>query len=113
MITTLAPNWSENSVPRRMYVIHACSQMYLEGNEYIQQDNDTAFKFFKRAADLGNPVGQSGLGLMYLYGNGVPKNYEKALQLFSAAADQGWVDGQLHLGIMYFGKRRRRSRPEH
>lgn len=79
--------------------------MYLEGNEYIQQDNETAFKFFKRAADLGNPVGQSGLGLMYLYGRGVPKDYDKAFKFFSLAADQGWVDGQLHLGIMYFGKR--------
>lgn len=78
--------------------------MYLEGNEYIQQDNETAFKFFKRAADLGNPVGQSGLGLMYLYGRGVPKDYDKAFKFFSMAADQGWVDGQLHLGIMYFGE---------
>lgn len=78
--------------------------MYLEGNEYIQQDNETALKFFKKAADLGNPVGQSGLGLMYLYGRGVPKDYEKAFKLFASAAEQGWVDGQLHLGIMFFGK---------
>lgn len=77
--------------------------MYLEGNEYVQQDNKTAFEYFKKAADLGNPVGQSGLGLMYLYGRGVTKDYEKALHFFTLAADQGWVDGQLHLGIMYFG----------
>lgn len=68
----------------------------------MKQDNDTAFKYFKKASDLNNPVGQSGLGLMYLYGRGVEKDYDKARKYFMAAADQGWVDGQLQLGIMYF-----------
>ena len=31
---------------------------------------------------LGNPVGQSGLGLMHLHGKGVPKDYKKALDYF-------------------------------
>lgn len=68
----------------------------------IKQDNQTAFKYFKKAADQGNPVGQSGLGLMYLHGKGVPKDYQKALKYFTQAADQNWVDGQLQLGNMYF-----------
>lgn len=79
-------------------------QIYLDGSDDIKQDNETALKYFKKASDLGNPVGQSGLGLMYLYGRGVDKDYQKALKYFSAAADQGWVDGQLQLGNMYFGK---------
>lgn len=58
--------------------------------------------YFKKAADLGNPVGQSGLGMMYLYGKGVERDTAKALQYFSQAAEQGWVDGQLQLGNMYF-----------
>lgn len=49
-------------------------------------------------------MGQSGLGLMYLYGKGVEKDYNKALKYFSQAAEQGWVDGQLQLGNMYFSK---------
>lgn len=53
---------------------------------------------------MGNPVGQSGLGLMYLYGMGVERNTAKALQYFSQAAEQGWVDGQLQLGNMYFSE---------
>ena len=52
----------------------------------------------------GNPVGQSGLGLMYMYGKGVDQDYTKAFKYFSLAADQGWVDGQLQLGIMYYSK---------
>lgn len=79
-------------------------QIYLEGSDIVKQDNDTAYKYFKKAADLGNPVGQSGLGLMYLYGKGVEKDYGKAHKYFSQAADQGWVDGQLQLGNMYFSE---------
>jgi SEL1 protein len=70
----------------------------------VKQDNETAYKYFKKAADLGNPVGQSGLGLMYLHGKGVTKDYTMALKYFTMAADQGWVDGQLQLGNMYFSK---------
>lgn len=70
----------------------------------MKQDNKTAYKYFKKAADLGNPVGQSGLGLMYLYGRGVERDTKKALQYFKQAAEQGWVDGQLQLGNMYFSK---------
>lgn len=70
----------------------------------MKQDNDTAYNFFKKAADMGNPVGQSGLGMMYLHGKGVDKDYNKAWKYFSAAAEQGWVDGQLQLGIMYFSE---------
>lgn len=62
------------------------------------------FQYFSKAANLGDPVGQSGLGLMYLKGLGVPKDPLKALNYFTMAADQGWVDGQLMLGNMYFSK---------
>lgn len=74
----------------------------MDGSDEIKADNDTAFKYFKKASDLNNPVGLSGLGLMYLYGRGVEKDYAKAQKYFMAAADQGWVDGQLQLGNMYF-----------
>lgn len=76
--------------------------MYLEGSSVVQQSNETALKYFKMAAEKGNSVGQSGLGVMYLYGKGVEKDYQKAFKYFSQAASQGWVDGQLQLGIMYF-----------
>ncbi|KAF3849713.1 hypothetical protein F7725_019432 [Dissostichus mawsoni] len=77
-------------------------KMYSEGSEYLHQNNETALQYFKKASDLGNPVGQSGLGMAYLYGRGVPVNYELALKYFQKAAEQGWVDGQLQLGTMYY-----------
>uniref|UniRef100_A0A8C4DYY4 Fibronectin type-II domain-containing protein n=1 Tax=Dicentrarchus labrax TaxID=13489 RepID=A0A8C4DYY4_DICLA len=79
-----------------------CPQMYSEGSDYLPQNNETALQYFKKASDLGNPVGQSGLGMAYLYGRGVPVNYELALKYFQKAAEQGWVDGQLQLGTMYY-----------
>ena len=78
--------------------------MYLEGNDVVQQDNITALKYFERAAELGNPVGQSGLGFMYLYGKGVAQDFKRAVKYFALSADQGWVDGQLQLGNMFFSK---------
>lgn len=76
--------------------------MYLEGSPIVKQNNETALRYFEMAAEKGNPVGQSGLGLIYLHGKGVSKDYTKALKYFLQAASQGWVDGQLQLGIMYF-----------
>lgn len=70
----------------------------------MKQDNDTAYKYFKKAADMGNPVGQSGLGIMYLHGKGVEQDYIKATKYFTQAAEQGWVDGQLQLGIIHFSE---------
>lgn len=78
--------------------------MYLDGSSVVKQSNETALKYFKRAADQNNAVGQSGLGLMYLHGCGVPQDYQLALKYFTSAAEQGWVDGQLQLGNMYFSK---------
>ena len=70
----------------------------------MKADNATAYKYFKKAADMGNPVGQSGLGIMHLQGRGVERDYNKALKYFSQAAEQGWVDGQLQLGIMHYSR---------
>ena len=45
--------------------------MYSEGGPLVKQDNATALKYFKKAADQNNAIGQSGLGLLYLHGQGV------------------------------------------
>ncbi|XP_023237646.1 protein sel-1 homolog 1-like [Centruroides sculpturatus] len=70
--------------------------------------DDDLIQYYQFLADKGdvqaqgNPVGQSGLGLMYLYGKGVQKDYSKAYKYFNLAANQGWVDGQLQLGNMHY-----------
>uniref|UniRef100_A0A8C3AR33 SEL1L adaptor subunit of SYVN1 ubiquitin ligase n=1 Tax=Cyclopterus lumpus TaxID=8103 RepID=A0A8C3AR33_CYCLU len=71
----------------------------------LEEDLIQYYQFLAEKGDVqaqGNPVGQSGLGMAYLYGRGVPINYELALKYFQKAAEQGWVDGQLQLGTMYY-----------
>ncbi|XP_051867007.1 protein sel-1 homolog 1-like [Pristis pectinata] len=77
-------------------------KMYSEGNEVVPQSNETALMYFRMAAERGNPIGLTGLGLVYLYGKGVPVDYDEALKYFKKAADKGWVDGQFQLGVMYY-----------
>jgi len=77
-------------------------QIYLQGSDEIKQDYKQAYYYLKKASELNDPVGHSGLGLLYLHGKGVPKDYKKAFKYFQSAAEQGWVDGQLQLGNMYF-----------
>ena len=38
---------------------------------------------------------------MYLYGDGVDQNYEKAFELFKRAAEAGNVESMHNLGAMY------------
>jgi SEL1 protein len=91
----------------KIYLLFVQLQMYLEGSEAVPQDNATAFQYFKAAAERNNPVGQAGLGLMYLHGRHVEKDVNKAFQYFNSAADRGWVDGHLQLGNMYLGMQTR------
>uniref|UniRef100_A0A673BBQ9 Fibronectin type-II domain-containing protein n=1 Tax=Sphaeramia orbicularis TaxID=375764 RepID=A0A673BBQ9_9TELE len=94
-------------------------QLHLHGGRGVEQNHQRAYDYFNQAANAGNthamaflgkvgdhfqgnPVGQSGLGMAYLYGRGVQVNYELALKYFQKAAEQGWVDGQLQLGTMYY-----------
>lgn len=53
---------------------------------------------------MKNPVGQSGLGYMYLNGLNVEQDYSEALNWFTLAAEQGWVEGYLYVGIIYYSK---------
>lgn len=63
----------------------------LNGIIYLFLDTVKALKWFQKAAEQGSPVGQSGLGLMYLTGKGLPKDPSKALQYFTMAAEQGVI----------------------
>ena len=42
--------------------------------------------------------------MLYLKGDGVVKDHDKALKYFTQSAEQGWVEGQLQLGNMYYSK---------
>lgn len=75
--------------------------MYANGLGVLQ-DNETAVKYYKEAAEKGNPHAQTNLGYMFMHGYGVPKNPTEAVRYFKLAADQGHAEGQLNLGNIYY-----------
>lgn len=68
---------------------------------YKRGDYAAALKAFTPLAQNGNAAAQSQLGLMYVNGQGVAKNYKQAVNWFQKAAQQGYAQAQYNLGQMY------------
>ena len=62
--------------------------MYRTGTG-VPQDYAEAVQLFRLAANQGNAVAQSNLGMMYRTGTGVPRDPTKAARLLKLADDQG------------------------
>lgn len=75
----------------------AVSQNFMAKQYYIEKDYDTAAKLFQLAADQNYHCAVNNLGVMYLKGQGVPKNYEKAKELLIKAAGYGNESSKLSL----------------
>jgi hypothetical protein len=58
---------------------------------YEQQEFTEAAKSFQSAANKGNADAQFNLGLMYLNGEGIEQDYQKARALFQQSAEQNNV----------------------
>jgi SEL1 protein len=72
-------------------------QMYWRG-EGVEQDEETARKWFERGVSQDNPASYTGLGLMYMNGQGgLEKEYQKGLQLLNEAALMGHALGKVFL----------------
>ena len=75
---------------------------YTAGNTaYYYDDYETAYRLFLRAAEKGHVDAQFYLGVIYYYGNGVPKHYGEAAKWNLRAANQGYALAQYNLGLMY------------
>ena len=69
---------------------------------FDNEDYDTAFKYYQKAAEAGNIDAYTGLGRCYAYGLGVAFNAQSALHWYQKAAYAGSALGQYYLGILYF-----------
>src|SRR6266699_4291765 len=65
------------------------------------QDYATALQEWRPLAEQGDPRAQSMLGVMYHFGQGVPRDYTEAAQWYRRAADQGNAKAQHNLGVLY------------
>jgi uncharacterized protein len=66
----------------------------------VPKDYAEAAKWYRLAADQGNPEAQIALGVMKANGQGMSKSEEETARLFRLAADQGRATAQVNLGIM-------------
>jgi|GEM_PF-3151871 len=84
--------------------------IYLEGGYQAKQDYGKAKTWFEKAALSNSSYSQNELGKMYLKGQGMPVDKERARYYFSLAAKQGNQDAQQSLNNLnnnkpgtYFG----------
>jgi len=71
------------------------------GGRDVAQDYREAAKWFRRAADRGDPAAQFYLGIMYAKGQGVPQDHAEAAKWYRLAADRGNPEAQYNLGLAY------------
>jgi len=67
----------------------------------VKQDYREAARWYRKAADLGDPIAQYNLGVMCRSGQGVPQNNSEAARWYQKAAEQGDPDAQKNLGDLY------------
>ena len=65
------------------------------------QDYVKAREWYEKAADKGNALGMTALGLLYQNGQGGPQDYVKARELLEEAADKGDANAMTNLGLLY------------
>ena len=88
----------QNQLRRSMVNFAYCR----EGERLHSDENyESAFYWFKKAADMGLSSSQRILGLCYYNGNGVEKDFSKAVYWYQKAAEAGNSGAQNNLAICY------------
>ena len=64
-------------------------------------DYESALRTFTELAASGDSRGENGLGVLYLRGQGVDRDVDRAAALFRSAADKGLRTAQKNLGELY------------
>jgi TPR repeat protein len=100
------------------YVSQALLQLgsyYREGipGTHVKPNLSLAVSLYSRAAyNYGDPNAQFNLAMMYIEGNGVPKDPKRALQLLHNAAKKGHAPSRAVLGHMMFKGEAIKRQPE-
>lgn len=76
-------------------------------------DYEQAARWYRRAADQGDPDSQSNLGVLYLQGQGVARNEAEAMRWFQRAAASGYPLALHNLAMMYLRGWGVAADPEH
>ncbi len=71
------------------------------GDAWRRGDFKEALKLLQPLAEDGHPIAAHRLGVMYVLGQGVPKDSAEAIKLFTKAGEQGQGESQHSLGLRY------------
>ena len=64
-------------------------------------DGAEALRWFRKSAEQGNALAQTGIAVMYLEGNGVAQDYAEAMSWFRKAAGHGSPAAEGSIGNLY------------
>lgn len=67
----------------------------------VDYDPASAKSFFAFAREMKGGEASYNTAMLYLHGEGVPKDYKKALEHMTVSADMGCLEAQLYLGMAY------------
>jgi uncharacterized protein len=88
--------------------MNSIGSLYQHGLFGIVKDSNEAYIWYRKAADLGDPIAESRVGSAYEFGQGVEKDSEQAKIWYARSAaedrkraDNGDVVSQLSLGLSY------------
>ena len=90
--------WSKSAELGNVDAQCALAKLWLQNRS---QPIDNIIKMLERAVLMGHSTAQYTLGKIYLGGDGVPKDVEKAMMLFRQAAGQGNDHAAYQLGKIY------------
>ena len=68
---------------------------------YERGDYAEAVRWYRQAAEEGDPEAQYNLGVMYNFGRGLPQSDAQAMMWYREAAERGIADAAFRLGFMY------------
>jgi TPR repeat protein len=68
---------------------------------FTANNMDAAFLSCTDSANMGDPIAQYNLGLMYMTGQGTPEDFKKQVYWFTKSAEQGNANAQLYIASLY------------
>ncbi|GMF13766.1 unnamed protein product [Phytophthora lilii] len=97
----IANNPMDEQYPQAMQRL---GEMYFFGNPaaHVAADHGLAARYFRQAADAGDPLAQANYGMLLANGMGVNQDVPQALVYFNRAARQNEAFAFHGLGVLYF-----------
>jgi TPR repeat protein len=75
---------------------------YQEGNNArLSGDYATALRIWRPLAEQGQKDAENGMGVLYHYGEGVPRDYDQAVKWYRLAMQHGSIKAEYNLGLAY------------